>query len=44
MVLAHYARMFPMRKRDVLRPLVLPTIVVIVLIAMVIAAIWLGGR
>jgi hypothetical protein len=44
MVLAEYARMFQMRIRDVLRLMVLPAVVVIVLVAMVIAAIWWGGR
>jgi len=44
MVLAESARMFPMRTRDVLRLMVLPAIVVIVLVAMVVAAIWSGGR
>ena len=44
MVLAVYARMFPMPTREALRLVVLPAIVVIVLVAIVIAAIWWGGR
>ena len=44
MVLAEYVRMFQMRFRDAVRLMVLPAIVVIVLVALVIAAIWSGGR
>jgi hypothetical protein len=36
--------MIQMRIRDVLRLMVFPAIVVIVLVAMVIAALWWGGR
>ena len=44
MIIAECTRMFLMRTRDVLRLMLWPAIVVAVVAAMAIAAIWWGGR